>query len=218
MKYPAVLFDLDGTLLDTIADIRDAFNYVLSNHGFPTLSLERYKAVVGHGVRDAARQVLPADHLDETWIDTMFREYQAVYPLFNGKKTRPFPGIIALITALAQNGIKLAVVSNKPHAAAVQCMQDYFPRIVFASIHGHVDGAPLKPDPTVALTIADELDLPPHSIAFVGDSDVDVKTAIAAGMQPIGVTWGYRSEAQIRAAGDCLIVNSTAELARILTE
>jgi phosphoglycolate phosphatase len=218
MRYPAVLFDLDGTLLDTIGDICDAFNHVLRANGFPTRAVDEYKAIVGHGARDAARQVLPSDRRDDALIQKLFEEYQAVYPRYNGKKTRPFPGVMALITMFAEKGIKLAVVSNKPHAAAERCIKEYFPGIPFAAVRGHVEGVPLKPDPTVALAIARELDLPPHAIAFVGDSDVDIRTAIAAGMRPIGVTWGYRSESQIRSAGECLVVDSTTELTRLLAD
>jgi phosphoglycolate phosphatase len=160
--------------------------------------------------------VLPPDRLAEEYVDRMLAEYEAAYQQKNGTKTRPFPGMASLLQSLASAQIKIAVLSNKPNADTQACLASQFPDVRFDVAHGHRTGAALKPDPSVAISIAQELCLPPGQIVFVGDSAVDVQTALAAGMQPVGVTWGYRSEQEIRAGGPCRIVHSAAELSALL--
>jgi phosphoglycolate phosphatase len=218
MAYKGIIFDLDGTLLDTIEDIADAFNTVLANHGEPTHSVEFYTAAVGHGARQALLTGIPADKRSDTYIDTLLAEFRTVYNQYNGRRTRPFPGIPELLHNLADKQVRLAVLSNKPHNDTVKCIHEQFPDIDFSMILGHRDGAALKPDPSTTLTVVAELGLAANEILFIGDSSVDVQSAVRAGIPAIGVTWGYRSEEEIRSGGSCRIVHTVEELSHLLID
>jgi phosphoglycolate phosphatase len=199
----AILFDLDGTLVDSLDDITSALVLALADHGLPAPDRETVRTWVGGGARNlVARAVAPA--LVEPVL-ARFRVHYAASPVVH---TALYPGIAELLDALTASGVALAVLSNKPHALTEQIAERLLARWPFQHVHGHRDGVPLKPDPTAALQIARALDVAPEACAFVGDSDVDVLTGRAAGMTSIAVSWGFRPRAELEATAPSLLVDT----------
>ncbi|MCU0611605.1 MAG: HAD family hydrolase [Candidatus Eisenbacteria bacterium] len=196
-----VLFDLDGTLLDTLEDIAHATNRSLAAGGFPTHEVRAYRRFVGDGVRSLIRRALPEDQRDEGTITACLASFLDDYGRTWNVATRPYPGIPEALEALVARGLKLAILSNKPDELTCLCVRDLLPRWRFDEVRGQRDGVPRKPDPASALEISRALDLRPDEFLFVGDSPVDMETAVAAGMVPVGVLWGFRSEDELRTAG-----------------
>lgn len=196
-QFPAVVFDLDGTLLDTLADIADAMNSVLSAHGFPTHPLDAYRTFVGDGVRTLATRTIPAERRDEADIDRFTAQMRDAYAANWDNKTAPYDGIAAMLDTLVERGVRLAILSNKPHDFTELCVQKLLPRWTFDVVLGHKDGIPLKPDPGGAIEMARLLGLAPGDILYVGDSGMDMTAATAAGMFPLGVLWGFRSRQEL---------------------
>ena len=218
MKFRTAIFDLDGTLLNTLEDIADSYNTVFEQNSFPVFPVDHYRKLVGSGARNLLKSILP-DHLrSEKLIDDLLKGFSEVYSTMNGRKTRPYPGMVELLDALHGHGISLAVLSNKPHPATEQCVATHFAPHLFVAIQGHTEGAPLKPDPSGALAIMRKLSIAATEAAFIGDTPVDLETALAANLTPIGVTWGFRSERELRAIGDCAIVHSADQLKSLLLE
>jgi len=196
MKYKAVLFDLDGTLLDTLHDIADSMNAVLERNGFKPHPAELYKKFIGGGVGDLARRTLPGGVDDGTAADIsmqMRKEYAHRW----GVKTRLYPGIEPMLDGLVERNVAMSILSNKP---------DDFTRIMgghflgawpFRIIMGASDKFPKKPDPSAAFFIARQMGIDPGEFLYLGDSDVDMKTATAAGMFPAGALWGFRDAREL---------------------
>ncbi len=199
-RFDAVLFDLDGTLLDTLADIADAVNAVLTRAGLPTHETEAYKRFVGEGVVRLVEQALPADRRDATTLATTGLAVRAEYGRCWRRKTRPYPEIAKMLDALVERGIRLAVLSNKPHDFTEEAVAHFLKRWLFAAVVGAGD-YPIKPDPAGALAIAERMALPPKRFLYLGDSGVDMQTAAAAGMYPVGALWGFRGADELTAAG-----------------
>ena len=216
MKFKAVIFDLDGTLLDTIEDIADSCNAVFLQNELPEFSVEHYTEVVGNGIRNVLKATLPEARCSDEFMDKLIREFEDVYLENNCNKTRPYPGVAGLLELLQEKGIQTAVLSNKPHDHTVKCIGTYFPSHPFREVLGHGEGMPLKPDPTSALLISEKLSIPVSETALVGDSPMDIQTGLAAHMSPVGVTWGFRSEENIRTAGECAIAHSPDELGELI--
>jgi phosphoglycolate phosphatase len=212
MKFEAVIFDLDGTLVDTIDDIADTYNTIMKRHAWPTLSVDDYKQLVGSGVRNLLLSIVPEDHRDDASIDALQAEWHPVFHENSGKKARPYPGIVKLLERLQAKGVATAVLSNKPHPETVQCIETAFPEHRFTAVQGHCEGVALKPDPTSAMVLIEKLGVPIQDIALVGDTPIDIQTARAAGITPIAVTWGFRTEAQIRTTDVSLIAHTADEL------
>lgn len=196
-----VIFDLDGTLLDTLPDLGDAMNRMLSQFGFPQRSRQEHQNAICYGAREFVKRSLPENKRDENTVNCALSAYRTYYTAACTVCTHPYDGIVALLDRLTDKGVLVAVYSNKPMAQTRQVVQHYFGDISFVSVVGHLDGTPVKPDPTAALAIAEKMDLTPTEIAFVGDSDVDMQTARNAGMLPVGVLWGYRDKETLLSGG-----------------
>lgn len=206
-----VVFDLDGTLLDTLEDIASAMNAVLSAAGLPSHSLEAYRGLVGWGASDLVRRAAPdGDH------DALLAGFRARYYRdgLHGA-TRPYEGVPQLLQALVVRKVPVAVLSNKPHEPTVSVVGHFFADIPFVAVLGARPEAPIKPDPTVALAIAEGLGVAPSECAFVGDTEVDIETGRRAGMRPIGVSWGFRADS-LAPAGAERVLDAPDELLALL--
>ncbi|HPQ81814.1 MAG TPA: HAD family hydrolase [bacterium] len=216
MNYRAVIFDLDGTLLDTLDDIADAANGVLSSMGFSTHSNEEYKTFIGEGMVSLAKQALPQEARDDAtvaaWVSRVKEAFRKSWP----SKTRPYDGIPELLDSLAAREIKIAIFSNRPDDLTKLMAGSMLARWEFSSIHGARDGNPFKPDPSVALKIARDLGLKPASCLFLGDSNVDMQASTAAGMCPVGALWGFRTGEELLAHGAKKLVAHPGELLELL--
>jgi phosphoglycolate phosphatase len=212
MKFQAAIFDLDGTLLDTLADIADAMNAALERMGFPGHETTAYRYLTGDGVRAMAERSLPETTKDETTVAACIQEFRSEYADRWGTKTRPYPGITGLLTDLAQRRMKLSVLSNKLDEFTRQAVWDFLPGFEFIFIIGAKPDLPAKPDPAGALLIARGLRIPPVHIIYLGDTGVDMQTAVRAGMFPVGALWGFRDEGELREHGAKALIGSPREL------
>ncbi len=200
-KYDAAVFDLDGTLLDTLRDIADSVNRVLEKMGFEPHPLDRYRTMVGDGVEVLARRALPKGHDDAKNLAALAAAYREDYGRNWAVHTAPYRGIAELLRGLNQRGIRMAVLSNKPHAFTVQCVERFLPDAKFEMVQGSGLQFPNKPDPAGALHIAGQMHLPPERFLYLGDTNTDMRTAIAAGMFPVGATWGFRDRKELVESG-----------------
>lgn len=216
MPFAAVLFDLDGTLLDTLDDIADAANAVLASQGMPTYPAAAYKLFVGEGVKRLLEKALPADHRSPEAIARCAGLFNEEYSRRWSAKTRPYDGILPLLSSLREKQWPLAVLSNKPQAFTEQCVEHYFPAGTFTCVLGQREGVPPKPDAAGAIDIAHRLSLPPQKIAYLGDSSIDMQTAVAAGMFPIGALWGFRSREELLAHKAEAVIGRSEELIGII--
>lgn len=215
MDRSAVMFDLDGTLADTLGDIAAAANHALSEMGFSTYEVPSYRYLAGQGVHRLFADAIGEE--DERTITALVARFKAYYALHRYDTTGPYDGIPELLDALAQRGMTLAVLSNKPHEAACDMIEQLFKRWNFAAVCGQQEGQPLKPDPMVACRIADSLGVPAAGWYYVGDTRVDMETGCAAGFFTVGVTWGFRDAEELRASGADAIVNTPGELLQLIT-
>ena len=208
-----VLWDLDGTLIDTLEDLGTAVNYALTLRGLPLHTMDEYRRMVGHGVRNLVQQALPAG-VDEAYVDACLKDFKEYYSAHIDVKTRPYPGISDLITDLDKRGVKMAIVSNKFQEGTEYLIKEFFPEIDFVAIMGNREGFPLKPSPEIVEHVLKESGIPKADAILVGDSPTDMKTAANGGIDSIAVSWGYRTREEL--AGN-RIVDSVEELRRILT-
>lgn len=190
-NYKAVIFDLDGTLLDTLEDLADAVNYTMKKFGFPERSLDEVRAFVGNGAKRLIGQSAP-DSTDTATLEECLGEFKAFYFANSKVKTKPYDGIISLLETLKANGYKTAVVTNKPDDAAKETVKHFFGELIDFTV-GQIDGVPQKPEPDCVYTALEKLGVSKGEAVFAGDSDVDCITALNAGLDCIGVTWGFRS-------------------------
>lgn len=213
-SFDAVMFDLDGTLADTLALIADCGNHALRSLGRPDIAQPRYRYLAGQGLRSLMSEALgPADSpLIEQGMD-LFREHYEAHAL---AQTRAYDGVPQLLDALVDRGLKLAVLSNKPDRFTRETVAHLFPRTPFQAVVGERPGVALKPDPAGALRIAAELGVAPHRWLYVGDTMVDMRTAVGAGMFPLGVLWGFRDEPELLEHGAKAIIPTPAELLDLL--
>ncbi len=201
MKYKAVVFDLDGTLLDTLEDLADSLNRVLRDKGFCTHPTQAYRYFVGNGSTSLVSRVLPDEKRNEELIADCLAAFRRDYK-YNWKvKTSPYNGVPELLDAITDKGVKMAVLTNKPHDFAELCVREFFSKWEFAMILGQREGIPLKPDPVGACEIARSLNIPTGEFLYLGDSGVDMTTAVRAAMFPVGALWGFRSEQELREHG-----------------
>jgi phosphoglycolate phosphatase len=210
MHLRAAIFDLDGTLVDSLADIATAMNHSLAQHGFPTHPISAYRDYVGEGVMVLVRKATPTAR--EEQHASVLATYRAYYAEHLFDRTHPFPGIPALLARLADEGVPLAVLSNKSDAFTRRLVEGLLPGVPFRAVYGERPGVPRKPDPTAALGIAAELGVAPADCAFVGDTPVDMNTARNAGMYGVGVTWGFRGVEELRAHGARALATTADEL------
>lgn len=212
MKYKYVIFDLDGTLLNTLEDIADSFNLVLRKRGLVTHPTDDYRYLVGSGVTELVVRALPPEKRDEELIVDCIEAFRIEYRRNWNVRTRPYDGVLELLDSLAERGTRVSVFSNKPHEFVRLCLLQYFSGYDFAEVLGEGKGVPLKPDPTGALQIARSMDIPPGEFIFVGDTGVDMETAVRAGMFPIGVLWGFRPEKELIESGAVETISQPAEV------
>lgn len=214
-RVKAVLFDLDGTLVDSLADIAASMNHVLKELGHPTHSEEAIRHFVGEGARHLVSRAMPAAS-SEAAIDHALVAYKERYRSHLVVSTRPYDGIVALLAALRAEGKLLGVVTNKPHPAAQRMVAELFLPGVFGVVLGEEHNKPRKPDPAPALEAAGALGVARESCVFVGDTAVDMHTGRAANMVAVGVSWGFRGRDELVAAGAHHVVKSVAELSSLL--
>jgi phosphoglycolate phosphatase len=213
MKYDAVLFDLDGTLLDTLEDLADAANGALQSRGFPTHPLDAYRYFVGDGVRKLMLRALPGKRAaDAVFVDEMVGEMRRRYSENWDNKTQPYAGVPELLDGLSQRGIPFCVVSNKPQDFTDLCVQRLLGDWTFGTIIGVSDAIPPKPDPTGARRAADVLGVPTERFLYLGDTNTDMKTAVAAAMFPVGAAWGFRPVEELQGNGARAIVQDPTDL------
>jgi phosphoglycolate phosphatase len=212
MTYKAVLFDLDGTLLNTLEDITNAVDDVLRGHHFPTHDLSDYRSFISNGIVMLITRSLPEDYRDEDTIKTCVEEFKEAYSRCWKRMTAPYDGTVETLEKLVARNLKLAVLSNKTHNLTKKCVQEFLPNIAFDVVLGLSDDIPPKPDPTGAIHIADELNLPANQILFVGDSAADMKAATAAGMFPVGVLWGFKTIEELQRSGAKVLVEHPEEI------
>ncbi len=211
-----VVFDLDGTLLNTIDDLGNACNYALRAFGFSEHPLASYNYMVGNGVRKLMERAAP--DANEEVVDKLLKLFREFYDDHCTDFTVPYDGIPDLLRSLRERDINIAVTSNKYEAAVKKIINFYFPDIKFSSLLGQIEGRPIKPDPSIVFTALSECPTRKADVLYVGDSGVDMETARRACVDSVGVTWGFRPVSELRKAYANYIVNSPEDIFRIATE
>lgn len=209
MKKLAI-FDLDGTLLNTISDLGNSCNYALNKMGFPEHPLTVYNFMVGNGVRKLLERAQP--DADASTIDTLLKYFREHYDEHSTDTTTPYPGIPELLDTLTEAGVAVAVASNKYQAATERIIRHFFPDVPFVSIQGQIDDRLPKPDPSIVFAILNQHPTPKADVLYVGDSAVDIETARRACVESVGVTWGFRPVSELRRAYADHLVSSPAEI------
>lgn len=216
MAYSAAVFDLDGTLLDTLEDLADACNAALSVYGFPAHPIDAYRHYVGDGVRNLLLRTLPAAQRNPEMILKVAETYRAEYQKRWNAKSQPYEGIAQMLDELLNRKIRLAVLSNKPEDFTRQCVSALLPKWKFEMVVGATAERPHKPHPAGALKIAEEMGVSPGEFLYLGDTNTDMQTALAAGMYAVGALWGFRDQAELEAAGAKITIAHPMDLLRII--
>lgn len=194
-----VLFDLDGTLIDTLEDLSEAVNHALELRGLPLHTIDEYRGMVGHGVRNLVQQALP-EGTSDSLVDTALADFKAYYQAHIDVHTHPYPGMPELLADLQARGVRLAIASNKFQEGTEYLVQKLFPGIDFVAIMGNQPGMPLKPSPEIVQEVLSKADVPTSDAILVGDSPTDMRTAANGGIEALAVTWGYRTAEELTAA------------------
>jgi len=214
MPHRAVIFDLDGTLADTLVDIAGAANHALAELGVPTHPVPRFRYLAGQGLEWLMTEALGPARRD--LVPRGMELFRAYYALHSEDHTAPYAGVPELLDELTRRRVPLAVLSNKPHPATQAVVAKLFARWRFDAVIGHREGHPLKPDPASAIEIANSLNIPPAEWLYIGDTRVDMLTATGAGMFPVGVLWGFREEPELRESGAKAIIRHPSEIPGLL--
>lgn len=212
-----VIFDLDGTLLNTIADLGGATNHALAEHGFPIHPVTSYPMMVGNGVRRLIERALPAENRDAATVDTLLATFREYYDSHLSVHTRPYDGIESLLAGLTERGVAVAVASNKYESATQRLIKEYFPDIPFVAVCGQTENVPVKPDPSIVFRILSIHPTPKSEVLYVGDSAVDIETARRACVDSAGVSWGFRPVRELTGAYADTIVSSPADILTLAT-
>ena len=207
----AVIFDLDGTLLNTIDDLANSVNFMLKQFEFPTFSVDEYKYKVGNGMRKLIERALPETHSSNEQIEKSLKVFMDYYNEHKNDNTAPYEDIIDLLNELKIKGIKLAVATNKAHISAKPLIENTFPHI-FDEITGQKENVPTKPNPQIVFEILKNLNVTPDECLFVGDSGVDMQTAKNANIKAVGVLWGFRKKDELLNSGADETISSPLEL------
>ncbi|MBY4797641.1 HAD family hydrolase [Collinsella sp. AGMB00827] len=211
--YTHVIFDLDGTILDTLEDLATAGNHVCTQHGWPTFAVDEYRHKVGNGMLKLVERFMPAELVsNQELFEASLAEFRAYYSEHKEDHTGPYPGIIEMLDALHAAGITVAVLTNKDHSAAVPLVERFFGKDRFAYIQGRIPEFPPKPAAPVTLHVLEVLNADPEHTLYVGDSNVDVACGHNAQLTVAGVTWGFRGRTELEEAGANYIVDTPEEL------
>jgi phosphoglycolate phosphatase len=210
--YQAVIFDMDGTLLDTIEDIADSMNAALKSLGFPVLPIEQYRDLVGDGIEILAMRALPEEQRTVETIATSVKAMREEYGARWSIKSRPFPGIPELLDGLMEMGIRLSILSNKLDDFTKTMARSLLPKWRFIEVRGLVPSIPRKPDPAGAYLCAERMGVDPMHCIFVGDSAIDMDTANRAGMAPFGALWGYQDRQRLMNHGARVLLDDPRDL------
>lgn len=211
MKNKGIIFDLDGTLLDTVEDLAFSVNKALKAHGYKTHETNMYYQFVGNGIKKMIQRASGEENIDD-----LLETFLSVYDKHFMDNTKPYEGIVELLEYCDSNNIKIGVCTNKKESYLFPMIKNYFKDITFIECVGDRFDGLHKPNPTYAIEIANAMNLKPEDIIFVGDSNVDMETAINANMTPIGVSWGFRSVEELKNAGAKYIINKPMELVKYL--
>ena len=211
-----VIFDLDGTLLNTIADLANSTNYALKVLGYPIHEPDKYNFMVGNGINKLFERALPDGEKTEENVLRVRQEFVPYYDQHNADKSRPYPGVTELLETLQTAGMQLAVASNKYQAATEKLIAHYFPNIKFTAVFGQREGIPVKPDPIIVKEILQIAKVQEEETLYVGDSGVDMQTAINAGVTSCGVTWGFRPRTELEEFNPDYIVTGAKEIIDII--
>ena len=216
MKKLAI-FDLDGTLLNTIKDLGEAVNFALDRNGFHTHSVASYPYFVGNGVRRLIERSLPEDARKKaSVVEAMLKDFKQYYNEHNTDRTVPYEGIRETLEQLSSNGVQLAVASNKYQEATVKIINHYFPDIPWVAVQGQQDGIPVKPDPSIVFMILAQAHISKQETIYIGDSGIDMETARRACIDSVGVTWGFRPVKELKEYHANVIINKPQDIVPIV--
>lgn len=207
-----VIFDLDGTLLDSLKDLAASTNYALRRQGYPEHELRAYRHFVGNGINKLLERALPEADRTEQKVMRLREDFVEYYSEHKADYTAPYAGIVDLLEELKRRGLVLAVASNKYHAATVELIPAYFGDGIFDHVFGQREGIPIKPDPKVVFDIIEAAGMCREEVLYVGDSGVDMQTAVNSGVTSVGVTWGFRDQEELLRNGACHIADEPSEI------
>ena len=213
-----LIFDLDGTLLDTVADLAASTNYALKQCGFPVHLASDYKFFIGNGINKLFERVLPVGEKTPDNILLIRHHFLEYYGEHNADLTTPYPGISDMLLRLQEAGINLAVASNKYQKGTEKLIQHFFPEIKFVAVFGQRENIPTKPDPTIVYDILSITKTEKQLVLYIGDSGVDLQTAKNSGIESVGVTWGFRPRTELEEFSPTYIVDNPAEIIQIVMQ
>lgn len=211
-----LIFDLDGTLLNTLEDLADSANHVLDFHGFPTHPVDAYRYFVGNGMPTLIHRILPEGQKTGPIYDVCFREFLEYYTIHMHDKTVVYPGLADVLEQLQRRGVKMAVATNKVHSALAPLMANFYPTILWDALFGQREGIPVKPDPHIVYDILAATNCDKSETLYFGDTAVDVDTAHNAGLRAVGVVWGYRPRTELEEARADVIIKNPAEILEVV--
>lgn len=213
MNFQAAIFDLDGTLINSLEDLADSANAMLASYGFPTHPLDPYRYFVGNGSRKLIERCLPKEKAaDSEFVEEALQRYKEIYAHHTEDKTRPYVGILPALQLLQQQGIPMGICTNKHQSAADEIVAHMFPQGMFRTISGDRPGLPRKPHPQKVLKMAEDFGVAPGRVAYFGDTSVDMDTAHNAGFYAVGVLWGFRPQEELVAHGADILLASPEEI------
>lgn len=212
MTCKGLIFDLDGTLLDTLDDLAKSANTTLEYFGFPVHPVDAYRYFVGEGLKILMQRIVPVENATDEQLAGYMKKFAEIYSQTWKEQSMPYEGIVEMLHSLSDAGLQLAILSNKPHEFTVLCAKTFFPDNQFAFVYGQRDGIAKKPDPAAALEIAVKMGLDVGDILYIGDTATDMQTGNSAGMKTIGVDWGFRERAELEQNNAWKIVSTPAEV------
>jgi phosphoglycolate phosphatase len=216
INFKALIFDLDGTLLDTLKDLADAMNIALEKQGFPSHPVEAYNVFVGDGIKCEAERALPPEHRDEETIEKCIAIARQEYDSCWADNTKPYPGIPELLDEIDKLGLPMTILSNKPDDFVQVMVKKLLPKWEFQIVLGLKDSIPRKPDPGAAIEIASQLQIAPKDFLYLGDTNTDMQTADAAGMYAVGALWGFRGAEELLSNGAKKLVEKPQQVLELI--